>query len=146
MNWLLRLIPETDRQAMLGDLEEEYRARVRPRRSWLFAEVWYAGQVIAAAWSFAWREAGTTSIDLPLRRRLFRTGDVRYALRRWRRHPGFPLVSTLTLGLGIGAATAMFSVVDGVLLRPLPWPDPDRLVAIHAVYPDRRADPAFATT
>jgi putative ABC transport system permease protein len=75
-----------------------------------------------------------------------RTGEVRDALRRWRRRPGFPLAATLTLGLGIGAATAMFSVVDAVVLRPLPWPDPDRLAVIHAVYPERRTDARFATT
>lgn len=72
--------------------------------------------------------------------------DVRDAIRRWRRRPGFPLAATLTLGLGIAAATAMFSVVDGVLLRPLPWTDPDRLAVIHAVYPERRPDPRFGAT
>jgi putative ABC transport system permease protein len=55
-------------------------------------------------------------------------------------------VATLVLGLGIGAATSMFSVVDAVLLQPLPWLEPDRLVAIHAVYPERRTDSRYATT
>ena len=56
--------------------------------------------------------------------------DLRYGTRVLLRAPGFALVSILTLGLGIGAATAAFSVVDGVLLRPLPYPDPDRIVRL----------------
>ena len=87
-----------------------------------------------------------TSVDTRSLRDRLHIDDVRDALRRWRRRPGFPLAATLTLGLGIGAATAMFSVLDAVLLRPLPWPDPDRLAVIHAVDPERRADPRFATS
>src|SRR5882672_5136466 len=60
--------------------------------------------------------------------------DVRHAAHSLARNRGFSAVAILTLGLGIGAATAMFTVVDGVLMRPLPYPDADRIVSIWTRY------------
>jgi hypothetical protein len=61
--------------------------------------------------------------------------DLKYALRRLALTPGFTLATLVTLALGIGANTAIFSIIDSVLLKPLPFPEPDRVIGVWQTAP-----------
>src|SRR5579875_4018187 len=103
-----------------GKSEEEARAAVEQE----MGNAPLAKDVTREAWGWLWLE------------RLLL--DARYALRQMKRSPGYAATVIGTLALGIGAATAMFTVVDHVLLRPLPYRDADRLVLMTQHGPDPR--------
>ena len=117
------------RDGLLGDLDELYRARARSsRRS---AGVWYAVQLASAVIHYRLRPIRASAIDREGTGMDGMRLDVGHALRSLARRPGFAGVVVLTLALGIGASTAIFSVVYGVLLKPLPFDEPERLVGLY---------------
>ena len=120
--WLGRLLPPAEREFVLGDLEELHPGERRARPG-------YVLDLLRAA--LALRSGPPAVPPLPTRGDPFvRTflHDLRYGFRQLARSPGFTLLSILTLALGIGATTAIFSVVNPILFRALPYPDADRIV------------------
>ncbi|MBW3534338.1 MAG: ABC transporter permease [Gemmatimonadetes bacterium] len=137
--WLVAVTaPPRDRDVMLGDLDEEHEARVAAGDA-RGARRWYGRQAL--------RSVG------PNRLRRLREGrrgthdygrgggmetltqDVRWAGRTLVRSPGFAATVILTLALGIGANAIVFSVVNGLVLNPFPFPEPERLVGVGAAFP-----------
>ena len=133
LRWLLG--GPKNRQARTSDLEREIQAHLNLEAEELqesgtsieesgyaarraFGNVTLIGEEVRAVWSVVWLEG------------LVR--DLRYGARALRTNPGFAVVAVLTLALGIGANTAIFSSIDSLLLRPLPFSDPEQLVRLYA--------------
>src|SRR5215218_6796413 len=132
LHLLAILLPRAEREAFVGDLVEEFDVRRRAvgdagARRWLWRQTLAALAMCAGSPRRADPAPAPTSGD-PLV--LSFLADVRHGARLLRRAPAFALLATLTLGVGIGATTAIFSVVDPVLLRPLPYPHADRLMTL----------------
>jgi len=136
-----RLSPEW-REYVLGDLEEEFIARAA--QSLTAARRWYWSQAVRCL--VAPPQPSTVADNSSERDPFMRTlaADVRYAARVLIRTPSFTLAVIAVLALGIGANTAIFSIVNTVLIRPLPFQDPDRLVRLFHV-PPQDAFPGMKT-
>ena len=127
------------RRRMLKDLDQDIRDHIAietqeniergmspdEARTWAlrkFGNVTRVKEETREVWSFTWFEQFWA--------------DVCFGIRALWKHPGFAIVAVLTLALGIGANTAIFSVVEGVILAPLPYPHPDRLVLVQESRPN----------
>jgi putative ABC transport system permease protein len=132
-----RFVPADLREPIAGDLHEEYQ-RLRARRGATRAAVWLWWNAARLAVTFCWERAahgrplppigdelrGFSSMWDTLRQ------DIVFSARMLRRQPGFTLVALIALTLGIGANTAIFSIVDAVLWRPLPYPSSSDVISL----------------
>jgi putative ABC transport system permease protein len=141
--------PAADLECMLGDLEEEFAARAR--RGTAGARLWFWKQVLLSAphnlarrsdEQNAWRRANPNPQKGDDTMTAF-LHDLRFAGRSVVRHKRLAATIVATLALGIATTTVIFSVIDGVVLSPFPFPEPDRLVGVGSAFPKLQQDVSF---
>ena len=138
---LRRVIPVEYSEELIGDLTEEFFCFVYPERGPWRAGLWFWRQSLAAA-AHHLLERSLLKVEPRIPRNKGEEGnmenlwkDIRYAVRSLRKSPTFSLVVILTLALGIGANTLIYSVVDNLILNPFPFPEPETLIGIGPVFP-----------
>ena len=137
---LLRIFPRDFRARFGADMADVFADRLRAARTRGLVAVlalWMRTAADAIAHGIAERRAADRSTEhFPLRSPMRDSfvQDARYAIRAFRRRPGFTAAALVTLALGIGANTAIFSVVHATLLRELPYPDAGRIVRVYEMY------------
>jgi putative ABC transport system permease protein len=131
LSLLEHFLPFSEREAIVGDLIEEFGDDRLPQSGAFRARVWFWRETLSAI--VAVRRRSSRMARPPITgdslMRLF-LGDLRYASRLLRRAPMFTALCVLTLGLTIGATTAIFSIVNPILIRPLPYPRPGQLALV----------------
>jgi predicted permease len=139
MSWVTRLRSTLQREHLDNELDEELRAHLEMRT----ADNLATGMTPEDARYDAQRRFGNTTRLKEDTREVDAIGwldtvasDLRFGVRMFRKNPGFTLVAILTLALGISSNTAFFSVVNGVLLNPLPYPQPEQLVTLGESKPN----------
>jgi hypothetical protein len=135
MNWFKQLF---SRRRLYNDLSEEIRAHLEEKIEELVA----SGMSKKEATSAARREFGNVTLMEEDSRAVWQWPsietfftDVRFGARTFRKSPAFSAIAVLTLALGIGANTAIFSLVNGILLISLPYPKAEQLVSVTGAYP-----------
>jgi len=140
---LLRQLLTTEQyDEVSGDLAERLHSRGLShwRATWVTVVV--AGSVM---WHTA-TEAVTDRLRRPVGGAALPShADVRLAFRRWKARPALAISAIVTMALGLAATTAMFSILDIVVLRGVPWPHPDRLYNVYVVRPHWKQDPVLST-
>jgi putative ABC transport system permease protein len=144
---IARATPARDREPVLGDTVEEF-TRIESAEGVVAARRWLQRETVrvllhAPAHRAAARPPTFESIPRGDRPMSTIWQDAKYSLRLLGRAPGFTTIAVATLALGIGANTAMFAVVNAVLLKPLPFKDADQLMLVNMLAPDRDAGPGM---
>lgn len=151
------LLPGHERDFVVGDLEERYREYALPIKGRLRANLWLWKESLSLTLAYLWsiiRYGKTREVDVVLEAGRFRRRSrfesvpdeksslsdrfrqhLRNSLRRVHQNPAFTMVVVLILAIGIGANVAIFSLVNAILIRPLPYPESGRLVTINHFYP-----------